>query len=562
MFSPLIDTLRDQGLKSHVTVQHASLLSAWAWCYRHRPELSLPDPKDRPGITVAMQAMKKALEAAGWSSSVAPDYLEMNCTGRTVQDLQDMVATLEWPDARGVVTALANLAEQALGQQAGQSQLPLELAKLMVKLGRTSGHRVVAAYPMSDVPMALADEAAERTYASTSHSALSDALVLISGASVVTETPSADVVLSVPPMGDKIPDISVAGKRRNRRSEAVGLQKAWERSTGRAVVLMLAGTLFDMVEYELRENLVRDNAIDMIIQLPGQTLPGTATPPVLVVLDHQREPESPVTFIDASRLVADSTKHRIKPPHQSPEFWEDLNQLVTHPSAGSVFRQASQSEIERNDFDLSVNRYVMGDATQKMADLDNARPLQDVAEIVRAQTLKSEQEEGSTLFIEVGGRDIDTSGQVRIEEPPKELHVAGRARKRAEQQQLQPGDVLLISKGSIGRVALVGSECGDNWVAGQVFLILRTKERGLMQPEYLYRYLASPMVQQYLEEIASGAGIPILKANDIKNLPVPVPSQEEQKRVLDVHQQIMDEYDAIRVHQAKIEELSQQHWAL
>ena len=83
-----------------------------------------------------------------------------------------------------------------------------------------------------------------------------------------------------------------------------------------------------------------------------------------------------------------------------------------------------------------------------------------------------------------------------------------------------------------------------------------------MKPEYLYRYLASPMVQQYLEEIASGAGIPILKANDIKNLPVPLLSQEEQKRVLDVHQQIMDEYDAIRAHQARIDELTQKHWAI
>lgn len=81
-----------------------------------------------------------------------------------------------------------------------------------------------------------------------------------------------------------------------------------------------------------------------------------------------------------------------------------------------------------------------------------------------------------------------------------------------------------------------------------------------MRSEYLYRYLASPMVQQYLEEIASGAGIPVLKANDIKNLPVPVPSPEKQQRVLDVHHQIMDEYDAIRAHQARIEELTQKHW--
>lgn len=558
MLEPLVEVLRGQRLRTDDVVQQASLLAAWSWCYRYRPELNLPNPENRPGITAAMQAMSTALEEVGGVPTIDPDFLEMNCTGRTVQDLQGMVATMDWPNAESVVKALANLAEQAMGQQSGQLQLPLELAKLMVQLGRTSGKQVLAAYPMSDLPMALADGAVERTYASTSHSALSEALVLISGASVATEASSADVVLSVPPVGAKIPGINAAGKRRSRRSEAVGLQEAWEGSTDRAVVLMLAGTLFDMAEYELRESLVRENAIDMVIQLPGQTLLGTSTPPVLIVLDHQREQGVPITFVDASRLVADSARQRSKPIHQNQGLWEALSQLVMNSPTGPACRLVSQGEIESNDFDLSVNRYVMGDATQKMADLENARPLQDVAEIVRAQALKSE--EGGTHFIEVGGRDIDTSGQIRIEEPPKELHVAGRTRKRAEQQQLRPGDVLLISKGSIGRVALVGSECGDNWVAGQVFLILRTQERGLMRSEYLYRYLASPMVQQYLEEIASGAGIPVLKANDIKNLPVPVPSPEKQQRVLDVHHQIMDEYDAIRAHQARIEELTQKHW--
>lgn len=561
MLEPLLEALRGQGLKSNDAVQQASLLAAWAWCYRYRPELNLPNPERRPGITAAMQAMRTALEETGGFPTINPDFLEMNCTGRTVQDMQGMVATMDWLNTESVVKALANLAEQAMGQQSGQLQLPLELAKLMVQLGKTNGKQVLAAYPMSDLPMALADGAAERTYASTSHSALSDALVLISGASLATEASSADVVLSVPPVGAKVSGINAAGKRRSRRSEAVGLQEAWEGSTDRAVVLMLAGTLFDMAEYELRESLVRENAIDMVIQLPGQTLLGTSTPPVLIVLNHQRDQGAPITFVDASRLVADSARLRSKPAHHNQELWDALSQLVMNSPTGPACRLVSQGEIASNDFDLSVNRYVMGDATQKMAGLDNARPLQNVAEIVRAQTLKSE-EEGGTLFIEIGGRDIDTNGQIRIEEPPKELHVAGRTRKRAEQQQLRPGDVLLISKGSIGRVALVGSECGDNWVAGQVFLILRTQERGLMKPEYLYRYLASPMVQQYLEEISSGAGIPILKANDIKNLPVPVPSPEEQKRVLDVHQQIMDEYDAIRAHQARIEELTQMHWAI
>jgi restriction endonuclease S subunit len=258
--------------------------------------------------------------------------------------------------------------------------------------------------------------------------------------------------------------------------------------------------------------------------------------------------------------VTDTPRQRIKPPYQLTEFWEELARLIEKPHEGGATKLVERSAIEDNDFDLSVNRYVMGKATLKISDQESLRTLAEVAEIIRAQMLKGEEGEDGELFIEVGGRDIDASGQVRIEEPPKELHVAGRTRKRAEQQLLRPGDVLLISKGSIGRVALVGDDCGDNWVAGQVFLIIRTQERGLVRPEYLYRYLASPMVQQYLGEIASGTGIPILKATDVKNLPVPVPSLQDQEHVIGVHRQIMEEHEAIRTHQARIEELSRQHW--
>lgn len=565
MLASLVDTLQSQGLNSHNIVHQASLLAAWSWCFQHRPELGLPAPKDRPGITLAMKAMSEVLDTTVGSSDMDTGFLEMNCTGRAVQELQVKTAHLEWPDAESLIKELASLAEQALGQQAGVNPLPLELAKLIVTLGRTAEKRVVAAYPQGDLLMALSDKAAERTYVSQSHTLLSEALILICGSSMRLKDRGApllhaDVVLSAPPMGAKVLYSESSGKQRSRRTDAVGFQEAYELATHRAVVLLPTGTLYDMAEYALREELVRDNVIDMVLQLPDQTLLGTTIPPVLVVLDKKRQQGDSITFVDASRLMKDDPTQSNKKPQLRNDFWEKLNQVVINPINEATCRQVSQSEIESNDFDLSVNRYVMGIATQKINSQESIHPLNEVAEIVRAQTLKGEGGEDGKLFIEIGGRDIDASGQISIQEPVKELNVAGRTRKRAEQQQLRPGDVLLISKGSIGRVALVGNNCGNNWIAGQVFFILRAKEH--IRPEYLYRYLSSPMVQQYLEEIASGTGISILKANDIKYLPVPVPSLKEQESVIDVHRQIMEEYAAIWAHQKKIEELSHQHWPI
>lgn len=556
----------ETGLSKHAIVNQVSLLAAWAWLSRNAPELGLPAPSDSVGVTNALLAMEETCFEPGVKLSQRADLLELECPGRIIQSLQSMVAQLFWPDRHALIRDLVDIGARFAKQSRVETTLPVELASFMASLANVEEGSLLATYPMSDVPMALADTSTSRTLVMQQASPLAEALAIICGAKMMQDLPestllTADVVLSSPPWGQKS-HASRAASKGVTTSEGLGLLNAWEQSRERAVVLVAPHVLFRGTESQLREELVRDSAIDMVIQLPERTLWHTAVAPVLVVLDHQLEADAPILFVDADRLLTDERRSSIWGRSHNETFWEALTKLVESRSEGQDSRHVSKAEVERNDFDLSVNRYVMGDATQKMANLVNARPLQDVAEIVRAQTLKSEEEEGGTLFIEVGGRDIDTTGQVRIEAPPKELHVAGRTRKRAEQQQLRPGDVLLISKGSIGRVALVGSECGDNWVAGQVFLILRAQERGLMQPEYLYRYLASPMVQQYLEEIASGAGIPILKANDIKNLPVPVPSQEEQKRVLDVHQKIMDEYDAIRVHKAKIEELSRKNWPI
>ena len=552
------------GLSRHTIVNQVSLLATWAWLSRTAPELGLPEPSDARGVTAALLAMEEACFEQGVKLSQRADLLELECPGRIIQSLQGMVAQLCWPDRHALIRDLIDIGRRFAKQSRIETMLPIELASFMASLANVEGGSLLATYPMSDVPMALAEATTSRTLVMQQAAPLAEALAIICGAKMVQEPPentqlTADVVLSSPPWGKKSPSSREANKGVS-TSEFLELHNAWEQSRQRAVVLVAPHVLSRGTESLLREKLVRDNAIDMVIQLPERTLWHTAMAPVLVVLDHQRAANAPTLFVDADRLLADERRSPIWNRSHNEEFWEALTNLVESRSEGLGARFVSKAGIERNDFDLSVKRYLIGEASQKISSLENTRSLADVAEIIRAQMLKSEEGEDGQRVIEVGGRDIDDTGFISIQEPPKEVVVSGRARKRAEQQRLLPGDILLIGKGSIGRVALVGRDCDDHWVAGQVFLIIRASTRGVVTPEYLYRYFASPLVQQYLEEISSGSGIPILKANDVKTLPVPVPSTEEQERVMGVHRQIMEEHEAIRAHQARIEDLSRQHW--
>ena len=559
---------QDPGLSRHATVNQVSLLATWAWLSHNSPELGLPKPGDGRGVTAALTAIEEVCFEPGVKLSYRADLLELECPGRVMQSLEEMTAKLFWPDLNALIRDLIDMAKDHSWRSRVETTLPIELASVMASLGNVEGRSLLATYPMSDVPMVLAEAATSRTLVMQKASPLAEALAIIGGAKRVQETPentqlTADVVLSSPPWGTKSP----ANRDMNKgvgSSEGIALHDAWQQSRQRAVVLLAPHVLSRGKESLLREELVRANAIDMVIQLPERTLWHTAVAPVLVVLDHQRGADAPTLFVDANRLLAEDRQDPVPVWRRShnDEFWEALTGLAESPEEGRGARFVSKAEIEKNAFDLSVKRYLIGEATQKVSNLENTRPLFDVAEIIRAQMLKSEEGDDGQRVIEVGGRDIDDTGFIRLQETPKEVVVSGRARNRAEQQRLYSGDILLIGKGSIGKVALVGDDCNDHWVAGQVFLIIRAKERDVVKPEYLYRYLASPLMQQYLEEIASGSGIPVLKANDIKTLPVPVTSIAEQERVIDVHRQIMEEYEAIKAHQDKIKQLSQQHWAI
>ena len=129
----------------------------------------------------------------------------------------------------------------------------------------------------------------------------------------------------------------------------------------------------------------------------------------------------------------------------------------------------------------------------------------------------------------------------------------------AEKQLLQPGDILLAVKGNLGSIALVSANCGSNWIAGQTFVIIRPRQ-AIISSEFLYRYLSSNLIQAYLATLATGAAMKIIKAGDLSDLPVELPSAEEKAQVETNHRAILEEYQAIQQHREAVEQLKDEFW--
>lgn len=97
------------------------------------------------------------------------------------------------------------------------------------------------------------------------------------------------------------------------------------------------------------------------------------------------------------------------------------------------------------------------------------------------------------------------------------------------------GTLLLAMYGSVGKIAVAGRELSTN----QAILGISIKNEAQLAPRYLFRWLAS--IQSKLLHRARGATLQNISASIVKELNVPLPPVDEQRRIA----AILDKADAI-----------------
>jgi len=130
--------------------------------------------------------------------------------------------------------------------------------------------------------------------------------------------------------------------------------------------------------------------------------------------------------------------------------------------------------------------------------------------------------------------------------PPDVVRLARKAR-------LEPGDVLLVIKGSIGKVGFIREIPDDaTWLASQSFAILRLRPHApLSDPRVLFRFLSSPLGQANLHSLRVGSTVPGLQMADIRRLPIILPSVAEQTDISQEVEELFALQDQIQELRAK-----------
>jgi len=152
---------------------------------------------------------------------------------------------------------------------------------------------------------------------------------------------------------------------------------------GKGAVILPHGVLFrGNVEAEIRKNLIRKGYIKGIIGLPANLFYGTGIPAAIIVLDKENAHNRKgllfsqlliekrlkgVFMIDAGKgFVKDGNKNRLRE--------QDIRKITDVFNAGleiaGYSRMVSVAEIEANEFNLNIPRYIDSQETEDIQDIE------------------------------------------------------------------------------------------------------------------------------------------------------------------------------------------------
>jgi type I restriction enzyme M protein len=141
------------------------------------------------------------------------------------------------------------------------------------------------------------------------------------------------------------------------------------KSTGKGACILPHGVLFrGNVEADIRRNLIRKGYIKGIIGLPANLFYGTGIPACIVVVDKQdAHTRKGIFMLDASTgFMKDGPKNRLRA--------QDIHQIVDvfnkRLDVPKYSRMVSVDEIEKNEFNLNLPRYIDSQQAEDRQDIE------------------------------------------------------------------------------------------------------------------------------------------------------------------------------------------------
>ena len=159
------------------------------------------------------------------------------------------------------------------------------------------------------------------------------------------------------------------------------------KNNGTAVFILPHGVLFrGQAEGDSRQNLIKNNLLDSVIGLPSNLFTNTGISVCILVFKKNRV-DNDILFIDAQK---DFIKDKSKNIMTSEQVLKVINAYNNRSDIDKYSRKVSISEIEENDYNLNIPRYI-----------DSFEPEEIPDAVQLAKELNEINRESRTLGLEI-----------------------------------------------------------------------------------------------------------------------------------------------------------------
>jgi len=294
---------------------------------------------------------------------------------------------------------------------------------------------------------------------------------------------------------------------------------------GKAAIVVTHGALSrGGADQRIRQELLNDDVVEVVIGLPNRLFFGTSISASILILNKNKDEsrKGKVQFINAE----DDFKELTRSLNTIPS--EYIQKIVDFYNEGEELKGYSKSVSidEIQNAILSVKQYFAVDeitTTIGTVEVDlNAYeeskmpkvPLKQLGEFFRGYSVsaKAEPKNPTHKIIQLG--DVQ-DGRLKIEDMDSiELTDV----KKISSYEVREGDVLISSRGSVIKVAVV-PKVNESMILTQNFIGLRPRKD--VNPYFIKAFLESPIGNYYLSLKQKGTAVQIINKKDLEDILIP-----------------------------------------
>lgn len=314
---------------------------------------------------------------------------------------------------------------------------------------------------------------------------------------------------------------------------------------GKGIAVMNNAGLYKLPDAEYRKLLVDNGLIEAVISLPEKIFaPYTSIPVTLLVLSRNNKQ---IKFINAEKMILNKTTSRFMNELDVEEILKEYN---TNSNTSNT-KIVNLEDVKNNNYSLYTSNYM---EIEKI-EIKNPMKLNTICkDIYRGYQVSSN--EIKQYSENINGREeyqIVNITNITDGNIDSDLTKIYPETDKMDKYLLQDKDLLVSSKGTLSKFAVVEIKNNEKYIPSGNFTILRL-DTNFINPYYLKIFFESNKGTAIINSIKSGGILPAINLSQFKEINVPVPSIEEQNRIVNRYLAKTDEIKMIKNKLNKLEE--------